>query len=248
MHFINSRKKLLFLLTSSWPERSVYLTKPYFKPSRFYGGRELRNNVDAWKWCLCGQVCSSIWIRCQTTCITHPCIHMHAHRDILPSQQDSSSNLKELNCKINLTLVLIRHWILMTHHYKPFYELGQSNWTDWQTGLFVLSWKWETTIKHHGLSILISVYIVRQGQSGSFLPKTLVNLNLAFKCFEHIIILLLPLLWFTGGKKPTHISSKHSIFMHKEAVGHSSVPLGREDEILKSLLLFIDTRSCRSSR
>lgn len=49
-------------------------------------------------------------------------------------------------------------------------------------------------------------------------------------------------------KKPTHISSKHSIFKHKEAVGHCSVPLGREDEILKSLLLFIDTRLRRSSR
>lgn len=92
-------------------------------------------------------------------------------------------------------------WILMTHHYKPFYKLGQSNRTDWQTGLFVLLWKGETPIKQHALSIPISVYIVRQqGQSGSYLPETLANLTLAFKCFGHVIILLLPLLWFIGGK------------------------------------------------
>lgn len=122
------------------------------------------------------------------------------------------------------------------------YKLGQSNRLT--NGAFCSFMK---TRNHNATSQSLNS-IRQQGQSGSNLPKLLINLNVAFKCFEQIIILLLPLLWFIGGGKPTHISSKHSIFTHKEAVGCFSVALGRGDEILKSLPLFIDTRLCRSSR
>lgn len=81
----------------------------------------------------------------------------------------------------------------------------------------------------------ISVDIVKQqGQSGSYLPKTLVNLNLAFKCFEHIIILLAPLLWFIR-EKSRHIFHPNTRFSRTKRRSAAAPSLSAEK--MKSLNL-----------